>query len=487
MMREGGRVGPRVHRVRWGVGVAALLVAVSGSVVAVTSGAPTGAAAGSDWPTYGFNLHRTGESTAEKTIGVANAATLHKLWSLELGGVIVGQAMVAAGVVIAGKAHDVVYVGDEQGHFVAVDEHTGKVLWKHKLPTKTIAGCGDIEDGVFGIGGAATLDRATNTVYIAAGDGAVHAYDLATGAEQAGWPVTGVFDPKHTTSYGAITADPAWRSLYVQSAGHCDFAPYRGGLTQVSIAKHKVVKVFRPSGTFDGGGIWGPGGASYDRATHHLFVATGNALANPESFGQSDQVVELDKKLAVVGSNYPGLTGNDVDFGATPILYKAPGCPLQVSAENKSGVLVTYTAGALSAGPTQRIQVADLNDETFIGMPAYSASRHMLYVASSSDSESYTRGLVAFTIGADCRLTATWNQTLGPNKTPMSPPTVANGVVYFGDGYGGVVHALDATTGQPLWDSGNQLGGSVYAAPTVVNGELLVGTWGGRLVAFGLR
>lgn len=476
---------PRGHRRRRRVAFVAAVAALSGALVVAASAAPTGAATGTDWSTYGFNLHRSGENTAETAIGVANVSTLHKLWSAQLGGVIVGQAMVAAGVVIAGKAHDVVYVGDEQGRFFAIDEKSGKTLWKHKLPTKTIAGCGDIQDGVFGIGGAATLNRATNTVYIAAGDGAVHAYDLATGAEQAGWPVTGVFDPKQTTSYGAITADPAWHSLYVQSAGHCDFAPYHGALTQVAIAKRKVVHVFRPSGTFDGGGIWGAGGASYDPATHHLFVATGNALTNPESFGQSDQVVELDKNLAVVGSNYPGLTGNDVDFGATPILYKAPGCPLQVSAENKSGVLVTYTAGALSAGPTQRIQVAGPNDETFIGMPAYSASRHVLYVASSSDSAPYTRGLVAFTVGADCKLTDRWNKTLGPNKTPMSPPTVANGVVYFGDGYGGTEHALDATTGQVLWSSGNDLGGSVYAAPIVVNGKLLVGTWGGRLVAFG--
>ena len=36
--------------------------------------------------------------------------------------------------------------------------------------------------------------RTGNLVYVAGGDGSVHALDLATGNETSGWPVTGVFD-----------------------------------------------------------------------------------------------------------------------------------------------------------------------------------------------------------------------------------------------------------------------------------------------------
>ncbi len=393
--------------------------------------------------------------------------------------------MVAAGVVIGGDTFDVVYVGDEKGHFAAIDEHTGTILWQHTLPTVTIDGCTDIQDGVFGIGGGGLIDRKSNTVYIAASDGAVHAYDLATGKEKAGWPVTRVFDPNETTSYGGITTDSTGAALYVQAASHCDYRPYHGSLTKIDVASHSISKVFTPAGRFDGGGMWGPGGASYDPVSHHVFVATGNAFTTPESYGYSDQVVELDGNLNVVGANYPGLTGFDVDFGATPIVYQAPGCPVQVAAENKSGVLVVYSQGHVGDGPTQRIQVADVNDETFVGIPAYSASLRTLFVANSSDSAPYTRGMVAFKVAANCQLTKTWNATIGPNNTPESPPTIANGVVYFGDGYGATEYALDAATGRQLWNSGNQLDDSVYAGPTVVNGELLVGTWSGTLYAYG--
>jgi outer membrane protein assembly factor BamB len=401
-----------------------------------------------------------------------------------LGGVILGQPTVAAGVIINGIAHNVVYVGDEQGHFAALDEQSGAILWEHALPTVTIAGCNEVEGGVFGIGGGALIVHPSNTVFIAAGDGSVHAYDLASGAERAGWPVH-VFDPNRLTSYGGITADAGFNNLYVQLASHCDFRPYHGGLARIDVGTHSLIKIFKPAGKFDGGGIWGAGGASYDPATNHVFVATGNAFTTPESYRYSEHVVELDSSLKVLGANYPGLTGADVDFGATPIIFHRAGCPVQLAAENKSGVLVVYTQGQVSAGPTQRLQIADVNAGEFIGLPAYSASLRMLFVANSSDSSGYPRGMVAFKVGANCRLRKVWNQTIGPNKTPASPPTVANGVVYYGDGGGGAEHAFNAATGTPLWNSGGGIAGSIYAAPTVVNGILLVGAWNGVLYAFG--
>jgi outer membrane protein assembly factor BamB len=473
----------RHDRRRRGAGAVSAALLLATATLLVATPAPTSAATGTDWYTYGFDLHRSGENPSETAIGVANASGLHELWSTTLGGVMVGQAMVAAGVVIGGTAHNVVYIGDELGHFAAVDETNGTILWEHSLGTTKIPGCTDISNGVFGIGGAATINRATNTVYIA-GNGSVHAFDLASGTERAGWPVA-FSNPKQVTSYGGLTADPAWTTLYVQAASHCDFTPYHGSLTKIDIAGHSVVKVFKPSGKFSGGGIWGPGGASYDPATNHVFVATGNAITSPESYKYSNHVVELDSNLKVVGSNYPGLTGADVDFGATPILYQAPGCPAQLAAKNKSGVLVVYTQGHVSDGPTQRLQVADVNDQGFNGIPAYSAELHTLYIGNSSDSSPYQRGMIAFKVGSDCKLSPTWNQVVGPNKTPTAPPTVANGVVYYGDGYGGTEYAFDATTGKQLWSSGSQIAGSIYAAPTVVNGVLLVPSWNGKLYAFG--
>jgi outer membrane protein assembly factor BamB len=97
----------------------------------------------------------------------------------------------------------------------------------------------------------------------------------------------------------------------------------------------------------------------------------------------------------------------------------------------------------------------------------------------------YQHGLVAFKVQPDCTLALAWQQTVGPNLTSVSPPTVANGVVYYGDGPGNTLRAFDASTGTPLWDSGSTIQGPIFAAPTVVDGHVLVATWDGHVYAFG--
>ena len=42
-----------------------------------------------------------------------------------------------------------------------------------------------------------------------------------------------------------------------------------------------------------------------------------------------------------------------------------------------------------------------------------------------------------------------------------------------------MVVAVDARDGRELWDSGDTVGGPVFAAPTVVDGRVYVAAWGG--------
>jgi len=177
-----------------------------------------------------------------------------------------------------------------------------------------------------------------------------------------------------------------------------------------------------------------------------------------------------------------------VDFGATPILYQPPGCSPMVAAKNKTGVLVTYQRGNVSAGPSQRLQIANVGDWQFNGIPAWSDTTHLLYIGNSSDSNSAQtkHGMVALSVGANCNLRLAWQTTVGPNFASVSPPTVAGGVVYYGDGSGTQLLAFDAVTGTQLWSSQSTITGAIYGAPMVVNGQVFVGAWDGKLYAFGL-
>src|SRR5690348_3229880 len=97
-------------------------VAVAGAtavLLLLAPGAGTAPRPPIDWPTYGYDLQRTGSNAAEQTIGTANAGTLHQAWSRDLGAVLNTQPIVAAGVTVAGTPRDLVYAGSEHGLLAA--------------------------------------------------------------------------------------------------------------------------------------------------------------------------------------------------------------------------------------------------------------------------------------------------------------------------------------------------------------------------------
>jgi outer membrane protein assembly factor BamB len=236
--------------------------------------------------------------------------------------------------------------------------------------------------------------------------------------------------------------------------------------------------------TTNGGGIWGYGGVSIEPGGSDVYTATGNAVGSPENFRYCENVVRLTSSLGVVAANYPGLTGFDVDFGSTPVLFQPPGCNQLLAAENKNGELMIYDRNAIASGPLQRVQCSASNN-TFIGDVAYSAATNLMYVSNSTDSPNgqYPHGLLAFAVQG-CRLQLAWQKTVGVNGTTPPPPAVANGVVYWGSGSGSQLFAFDASSGTQLWSSGSTISGGIYEAPVVVNGRVYVGGWDKKLYCF---
>jgi outer membrane protein assembly factor BamB len=277
-------------------------------------------------------------------------------------------------------------------------------------------------------------------------------------------------------------------ALYAETASYCDFTPYHGHIVEIDVASARLVAGFFPIGRKDdGAGIWGWAGASVDPEDGNVYISTGNDLSKPQNFGYAEDIIRLTPRLSVVSNHGPQLIGADVDFGSTPILFQRQGCPSQLAIENKSGVLFVYDRNGISNGPVQRLQIADVNDNEFLGSPAWAAATNTMYVSNSSDSSSgpYRHGMVALREGADCRLALAWQTMAGPNPSVVSVPVVANGVVYYGDGSGNQVLAFDATTGRHVWSS-PRFDGPVYAEPIIVNGHVYAGAWDEQLHAFGL-
>ncbi len=477
-------------RFRRGLARATACVAVVVAAAAVATATPaTGAPAPIDWSTVGVNLQRTGDNSSEVGISpssVPSGLPATPTWSNTLGSVLDAPSVVAAGVDVDGTPTNLAFVGSENGVFRAINADTGATVWEQDLASHVGGsinpGC---EDSPFGVSGSAVVDHAAGRVYVVDGNVVLHAFDLATGAEIAGWPValSTLTQYEHSWS-GLVLHDGV---VDVAIASDCDNGDYRGRIVAVSTTTAQVVATFdaEPADGPAGGSIWGWGGASIDPTDTHLFVGTGPAAGDDTNAGYADQVVELDPTtLAEQSADEPGIPQGDNDFGSTPVLFQRPGCDAQLAVENKTGVLFLYGQDSLAAGPEQTLQLASSAQSSFIGDPAWDGDDDTLYVADSSASAPYVNGMVALTDGPDCRLSLSWQDQLGPANSVVSPPTVANGVVFFGDGEGDTVYGLDATSGATLWSAA--IGAPVFAPLTVVNGEVLASTWNGTLEAFAL-
>jgi outer membrane protein assembly factor BamB len=455
-----------------------------------------------DWSTYGYDGARTGYNPSEQTLSASSVGGLQLLWSQTFKGVMTAQPLLATNVTAGSVTQNVLYVGTHAGLFLALNADTGATIWQTQLQTAAY-NCGS--NLSTGVDRSATFDRSTNRVYVEDGQDIVHALDMGTGAEAPGWPVQiPSTTPGHDFPHGGLNYNPANHLLYATSSSTCDITPWFGRVVAINTQSATVAGTFFPAQGQSGGGIWGPGGASIDPLTQNVFVAVGNADTtggNPQTFGYSENVVQLNPTLGLVAANYPpGISGgDDLDFGATPLLFSPPGCNAQAVAMNKSGLIAEYDRTNMSGGPVEALVVNPTTDNAdFVGLPAYSPALNLVFVPMPNDFTSggiaYTHGMMALAMRANCTFNPTpvWDTPFGilpaqePLADPHSPPTVANGVVFVSDGPNKVVYALNAQTGQILWTSGSTItNGGVYAAP-LADKNLYAVAYGGTVYAFGL-
>lgn len=451
-------------------GAAALLLAAA---------APAGAA---DWATFGFDWARTNENPLEQGIGVANAPSLREAWAAPLDGVPNAQPLVVSGVRLrGGRRGELVLAATEHGILSAHHAASGARVWRRALGTRRTR-CTDLPRGVYGISSTPVVDRRAGVVYAVSADGRAHALDLATGAERRGWPVTVTPAPAREYVWGALALRAG--RLYAATASHCSTEFYRGRVAAIDVRRARVARTWFPlHPRRRGGGMWGWGGMSIDRATGDLFVATSDALAPPAHSPGADSVTRLSGDLRLRARHRPPTRDvQDAEFGGGPMLLQAPGCPRQLAVTHKSGLLFLYDRDRVGAGPVQSLQIGRRDLLGTYGTYAWSAAARTMFVANNSSGD-LPHGLLALRLGDDCRLQPAWSQPVGPDPSILAPPVVANGVVYLATGFGREVHAFEAATGRMLW-SAPRLDGAAYAAPTVANGRLYVAAWDRRLHAY---
>lgn len=444
-------------------------------------------AATDDLTTYGYGNARLGASPGPG-IAVGAVPRLKIAWVKTLGGAIDGQPLVASDVKVGRHTRDLVVVGTGHGTVAAIELKSGKILWRRRVAVRRLdARCQSSPDALFGITSTMVIDKAAGRVYAVDVDNRAWALQLTTGRVVHGWPV-GVAGLGNFV-WGALALSRGW--LYVPTASLCDDTRYYGGVRAVDVARPRhQLKWLTTSGTGEyGGGIWGWGGLSVDDGDGDVFGASGNALPlSHEAAGAAEQIIRLSPRLKVVQHNYPlrpPFRIDDRDFGTAPVLIRARGCGEKAVAINKDGLLYVYDADDISAGPRQSIRVALSTNKTIplYGMPAYDpATRRLVLTSPSSVPSSGQRaGVQSFVLSPHCVFFPSWQRGFDP-PSAGGPPTIAGGVMYIGSGRNGVIRAFRLSDGHQLFAFA--LNSTIFAAPSIADGTLIVGDWRGRVWAF---
>ncbi len=202
----------------------------------------------------------------------ATAHRLREVWTKKLDGPVIASPLyVSGGLIGLPSSTHIVIAATEAGTVYALRPSNGAVRWKRTFGVVTPAAlC-----GTWGISSTGAIDLRRRVLYVISADGWLHALDLGTGAEKAGWPIS-------------ITADHAdgeyvWGglrllrdTLYVPVASYCDEpgsdgVRANGRLVAVDVNLAAQIAVFDTvPGDGNLGGIWGWGGVSVDQGTDAL-------------------------------------------------------------------------------------------------------------------------------------------------------------------------------------------------------------------------
>jgi outer membrane protein assembly factor BamB len=420
------------------------------------------AEATSTWPTYHADSARDGVDASERPLDPAT-----KAWSTNLGAAVYGEPVVADGRIFAVT---------ERNRVVALDPHSGAVLWSRSLGTPltnvmAAAGCGDVDP--LGITSTPAVDTRTNTVYVvgevATGPSTIHhqleAFNASTGA----LIVSEDVDPHLPAGEVPITLLQraslllANGRVYIGYGGNSgDCGNYHGWLVGVKETGRPDEVQFEVASQPGGqaGAIWEPGGPSVDSAGN-VYVTTGNSTPFPSGIDPgryAESVVKLSPTLSVEASFKDPKANADADLGTDPPTLISGGEVFAVGKTDIGYVLRRSNLSLVHAIPGICGSDPDGGD-------AYDAATNAMFVP-CRDGGIQMVNLTTNTVGR-----------LLPGEN--SGPILVGGSLWAAGYPTGSLSEYNATTGRVLQNFFVGSGVPTFASPSAALGLLLIGTTSG--------
>jgi polyvinyl alcohol dehydrogenase (cytochrome) len=468
------------------------------------------------WPFAGGNLHNTRSADSERRISPENAPQLHVKWAYTTHGDVSATPAVDG---------NVLYFPDWGGWLHKVDAATGIRLWSRQISAYT---------GVPGSISRNTPALHDNRLFLGTLTGDFLAVDARSGALL--WKMHA--DPH---PFAVITQSPivfgnrvyvgvsAYESAVAENPEYpcCTF---RGNVLALNVDTGAVVwRTYTVPEGYSGGAVWGST-LVIDTKRQSLYVPTGNNYSVPDSVracllnapdeasrsaclapnNYFDSVLSLDLETGGIKwgrtlfpldifilscltrpEDCPPPAGPDYDIGQGPILYQVKGADGKardlVGAGQKSGMYWSLDpdTGAIvwgtQVGPGG-VGGGLMWGSAMAGGRIFSALANFYrlpYTLPSGQTSSW---------GNFTAMDAATGQILWQTPDPISgtqvlaPMTTANGVVFgCSSDSQGHMYALDARTGAILWSFAS--GGTCNAGAAVANGTVY---WGSGYSNFGV-
>ena len=416
-----------------------------------------------DWPSYNYDIQRTGWNRGETSLSKTTVGKLKPLWNTQL--TTASQALilstltapvVAAGVATSDGPKDLVFSISIEDTLTALDAGTGRIVWQKAFPNPLKAlrppsiSCSNTEQAT------PTIDKARGVIYFTTSDGKLRGAKLGDGAEalqptdmvqpfSRNWSLNLVDNVVYTTAARGCGGSAAQPTEYGTVAAMDISNPAHPSLSRFYTGKG------RPAGPWGATGVaWGPQGG---------YVTTADGPNNPGSGIYGDMVLAIRPHAwglndSFTPTHWKYVNARDLDFGSGGPLLFTLGKRNIVATASKESVIYLLDAdnlggfdhmSALYQSPRLGNDIQDFQAQGVWGSLATALNdkgERWLYVpmwgppAKAGPQFPMTDG--AITNGSIMALRVaeeSGKPVLQPGWTSRdlnmaSPPVVANGVVY---------------------------------------------------------
>ena len=403
-----------------------------------------------DWPMFGRDPARSDISPTGFTVA---ALKYLRRQEVALPGIADSSPILMTGIVVGGRARNLLVVTTSYGISLGIDARTGGILWPYTPP---------------GISGWENTGQITETspvadpdrryVYVASPNGLIHKLAIATGREvrAGGWPARVTLQPTLDKVEAALNLSGCL--VIATTSGYFDTPPYQGHVVTINRMTGRLAHVFNTlcsnrtaliaaaSCTLNNGSanwgsaIFGRGSPVVDPSTGDLLVATGNGDWNG-SADWGDSLLELSPDGGRLLQNYTPTTQetlnvDDLDLGSSSpaILPAIKGWHMAVQG-GKDRILrllnVRNLNGHRRAGPYTGGQLGEvvLTDQLFSAPTAIANKGGALVLVGNPSALSAYEVAV---IDGHPRIHLAWQRARG-----ASTPIIANDLIYAYDPYDG--------------------------------------------------